>query len=135
LSNPDRRACAERGCGAKRSAAEQNAAAKAEHSRHLGDDIGQTNVSAYAHGVMGYMTPNIDRIGCYSDQPPLGRKLGLGRTRVGIETGSVVDFPRLLVPRIGQVLAAKRFPLSGPARRSIRVSFAIHAPWPQPPRV
>jgi arylsulfatase A-like enzyme len=28
----------------------------------FGDDVGQTNVSAYSHGVMGYRTPNIDRI-------------------------------------------------------------------------
>src|SRR3954471_18882581 len=28
----------------------------------MGDDIGQTNVSAYSFGVMGYTTPNIDRI-------------------------------------------------------------------------
>jgi arylsulfatase len=27
-----------------------------------GDDIGQTNVSAYSKGVMGYRTPNIDKI-------------------------------------------------------------------------
>jgi len=27
-----------------------------------GDDIGQTNVSAYSKGLMGYRTPNIDRI-------------------------------------------------------------------------
>jgi arylsulfatase len=27
-----------------------------------GDDIGQSNVSAYSHGVMGYHTPNIDRL-------------------------------------------------------------------------
>jgi len=27
-----------------------------------GDDIGITNLSCYAHGVMGYQTPNIDRI-------------------------------------------------------------------------
>ena len=27
-----------------------------------GDDIGQSNVSTYTHGVMGYQTPNIDRI-------------------------------------------------------------------------
>ncbi|WP_136796419.1 MULTISPECIES: arylsulfatase [Desulfosediminicola] len=27
-----------------------------------GDDIGQTNVSAYSRGMMGYRTPNIDRI-------------------------------------------------------------------------
>lgn len=29
----------------------------------FGDDIGQANISRYTHGVMGYMTPNIDRIG------------------------------------------------------------------------
>jgi arylsulfatase len=28
----------------------------------FGDDIGQTNISAYSHGMMGYRTPNIDRI-------------------------------------------------------------------------
>jgi Sulfatase/Domain of unknown function (DUF1993) len=28
----------------------------------FGDDVGQTNVSAYSFGVMGYKTPNIDRI-------------------------------------------------------------------------
>jgi arylsulfatase len=28
----------------------------------FGDDIGQTDISAYSHGVMGYRTPNIDRV-------------------------------------------------------------------------
>ena len=27
-----------------------------------GDDIGQSNISYYTHGVMGYHTPNIDRV-------------------------------------------------------------------------
>jgi arylsulfatase len=27
-----------------------------------GDDIGQSNISAYTHGLMGYKTPNIDRL-------------------------------------------------------------------------
>src|SRR5499427_7104859 len=27
-----------------------------------GDDIGQSNLSCYTHGLMGYRTPNIDRI-------------------------------------------------------------------------
>ena len=27
-----------------------------------GDDIGQSNLSCYTGGLMGYMTPNIDRI-------------------------------------------------------------------------
>jgi Sulfatase len=28
----------------------------------FGDDIGLANISAYSHGLMGYQTPNIDRI-------------------------------------------------------------------------
>jgi arylsulfatase A-like enzyme len=28
----------------------------------FGDDIGQTNVSAYSMGLMGYRTPNLNRI-------------------------------------------------------------------------
>src|SRR5437899_10321796 len=27
-----------------------------------GDDIGITNLSCYSHGLMGYQTPNIDRL-------------------------------------------------------------------------
>ena len=27
-----------------------------------GDDVGQSNLSAYTHGMMGYETPNIDRV-------------------------------------------------------------------------
>jgi hypothetical protein len=29
----------------------------------MGDDIGYWNISAYNRGMMGYRTPNIDRIG------------------------------------------------------------------------
>jgi arylsulfatase len=29
----------------------------------FGDDIGQSNISAYSRGLMGFFTPNIDRIG------------------------------------------------------------------------
>ncbi|WP_420890895.1 arylsulfatase [Marinobacter suaedae] len=29
----------------------------------MGDDIGITNISKYSHGLMGYKTPNIDRLG------------------------------------------------------------------------
>ena len=28
----------------------------------MGDDVGITNISAYSHGLMGYQTPNLDRI-------------------------------------------------------------------------
>jgi hypothetical protein len=27
-----------------------------------GDDVGQSDISAYSHGLMGFKTPNIDRI-------------------------------------------------------------------------
>jgi arylsulfatase A-like enzyme len=27
-----------------------------------GDDVGQSNISYFTHGLMGYQTPNIDRI-------------------------------------------------------------------------
>jgi arylsulfatase len=42
----------------------QNAAAQARPNILVifGDDIGVANVSAYGHGVVGYRTPNIDRL-------------------------------------------------------------------------
>jgi arylsulfatase len=46
--------------------AQQNAPAEPAAKPNIlvifGDDIGQTNISAYSFGVMGYRTPNIDRI-------------------------------------------------------------------------
>ena len=42
--------------------AQQAAASKPNILVIFGDDIGQANISAYSHGVMGYTTPNIDRI-------------------------------------------------------------------------
>jgi arylsulfatase len=45
----------------------QSAAAEAQDKPNIliiwGDDIGVHNISAYNHGIMGYRTPNIDRIG------------------------------------------------------------------------
>ena len=35
-----------------------------------GDDIGVANISAYSNGLMGYETPNIDRIGREGTQVP-----------------------------------------------------------------
>src|SRR6476469_8998299 len=43
-------------------AAAQQAAAKPNIVIIWGDDIGQSNISAYSFGVMGYKTPNIDRV-------------------------------------------------------------------------
>jgi arylsulfatase len=46
--------------------AQQRAAAPSGQRPNIlvifGDDIGQTNISAYSFGLMGYRTPNIDRI-------------------------------------------------------------------------
>jgi hypothetical protein len=42
-----------------------NAFAQADKPNILvvwGDDIGQSNISQYTHGLMGYKTPNNDRI-------------------------------------------------------------------------
>ncbi len=42
--------------------AQQTPAAKPNILVIFGDDIGQANISAYTHGLVGYQTPNIDRI-------------------------------------------------------------------------
>ncbi len=44
-------------------ASAQDAPAKPNILVIFGDDIGQTNLSIYSRGLMGYRTPNIDRIG------------------------------------------------------------------------
>ncbi|SUS08472.1 Arylsulfatase [Candidatus Defluviicoccus seviourii] len=40
----------------------QESAAKPNILVIFGDDVGQSNLSAYTHGLVGYKTPNIDRI-------------------------------------------------------------------------
>ena len=42
--------------------AQQPAAAKPNILLILSDDVGQSNISAYTDGLVGYRTPNIDRI-------------------------------------------------------------------------
>jgi arylsulfatase len=44
-------------------AAQPSAAKKPNILVIFGDDIGQSNISAYSRGLMGFNTPNIDRIG------------------------------------------------------------------------
>jgi hypothetical protein len=75
----------------------------------FGDDIGQTNISAYSFGVMGYQTPNIDRIAkegmiftdYYAEQScTAGRSsfitgqctLRTGLSKVGIPAAAVLRF-------------------------------------------
>ena len=48
--------------GAVMTAAQAAAGSKPNILVIWGDDIGQFNVSAYNHGMMGYKTPNIDRL-------------------------------------------------------------------------
>ncbi|MBW2540300.1 MAG: sulfatase-like hydrolase/transferase, partial [Deltaproteobacteria bacterium] len=43
-------------------AAQQNKVTKPNIVIIWGDDIGQSNISAYSMGLMGYQTPNIDRV-------------------------------------------------------------------------
>jgi arylsulfatase len=77
----------------------------------FGDDVGQTNVSAYSFGLMGYRTPNIDRIAregmmltdYYADQScTAGRSsfitgqatLRTGLSKVGIPGATIGIQPR-----------------------------------------
>src|SRR5262249_15131467 len=49
-------------CGGKAGAAGKGAGSRPNILVIWGDDIGQSNLSCYTHGLMGYHTPNIDRI-------------------------------------------------------------------------
>ena len=40
----------------------------------FGDDIGWSNLGAYNHGVMGYRTPNIDRIAAEGKRSPFSMR-------------------------------------------------------------
>jgi arylsulfatase len=54
------------GASFERAQAQQQSAAPTERRPNIlvifGDDIGQSNISAYTFGLMGYKTPNIDRL-------------------------------------------------------------------------
>src|SRR4029079_17117319 len=68
----------------------------------FGDDIGVTNLSCYSDGLMGYDTPNIDRIGkeglrflqYYGEQSCTAGRAAFLTGQHGIRTGlSKVGFP------------------------------------------
>src|SRR6476620_4159736 len=67
----------------------------------FGDDIGQTNVSAYSFGVMGYKTPNIDRIAeegtmfidYYAEQSCTAGRSSFITGQATLRTGSKVGLP------------------------------------------
>ena len=62
-----------------------------------GDDIGLGNISCYSHGVMGYRTPNIDRLAaegvmftdCYAEQSCTAGRASLWTGQHGLRTGLV----------------------------------------------
>ncbi|MBS7230337.1 arylsulfatase [Flavobacterium psychroterrae] len=84
-----------------------------------GDDIGISNISAYSNGLMGYQTPNIDRIGnegikflhYYGEQSCTAGRAALLTGQQGIRTGlTKVGYPgapmgmNQLDPSIGGVM-------------------------------
>jgi len=100
-------------------AAQTAAGAKPNILVIFGDDIGMTNVSAYSGGVMGYETPNIDRIGreglrlqhYYGEQSCTAGRAAFLTGQHGIRTGlTKVGFPGApmgmsqLDPSIGGIL-------------------------------
>jgi len=60
-----------------------------------GDDVGQSNVSAYTRGLMGYQTPNIDRVAAegvmftdyYADQSCTAGRAAFLTGQSGLRTG------------------------------------------------
>ena len=68
----------------------------------FGDDVGIANISAYSNGLMGYETPNIDRIGregikflhYYGEQSSTAGRAAFLTGQHGIRTGlTKVGFP------------------------------------------
>src|SRR4249920_2449293 len=67
-----------------------------------GDDIGISNISAYSHGLMGYTTPNIDRLAnegvmflqYYGEQSCTAGRAAFNTGQHGIRTGlTKVGYP------------------------------------------
>lgn len=89
-----------------------------------GDDIGQSNISAYSHGVMGYKTPNIDRIAregmmftdYYAEQSCTAGRASFITGQSGLRTGlTKVGLPGAIVglqkedPTIAELLKAQGY--------------------------
>ena len=79
--------------------ASQNASAQEKRPNIViiwGDDIGQSNISAYSKGMMGYQTPNIDRIAqegviftdYYAEQSCTAGRSSFITGQVGLRTGN-----------------------------------------------
>ena len=89
-----------------------------------GDDIGQSNVSAYSRGMMGYQTPNIDRIAkegvmftdYYAEQSCTAGRASFLTGQSGLRTGlTKVGLPGATVglqkedPTIAELLKAEGY--------------------------
>lgn len=124
----------------------------------FGDNIGVSNVSCYSDGLMGYDTPNIDRIAkegmkflhYYAEQSCTAGRAAFLTGQHGIRTGlTKVGFPGApmgvgcaVVPRSAEELGSPRGPhdRSNPSARPTRVSPAggpiphhRRVPWPRSP--
>jgi arylsulfatase A-like enzyme len=80
-----------------------------------GDDIGIENLSCYSHGVMGYRTPNIDRLAkegmmftdSYGEQSCTAGRASFITGQSGFRTGlTKVGLPGALVSRPGDFVNA-----------------------------
>ena len=100
-----------------------------------GDDIGWFNISAYNHGIMGYRTPNIDRIAQgRRDLHRLVRPAELHRRARGLHHRPVADPHR---PHQGRAAGRRPRPAArGPDdRRRAQAARLRHRPVRQePPR-
>ena len=89
-----------------------------------GDDIGQSNISAYSHGLMGYQTPNIDRVAkegmmftdYYAEQSCTAGRASFITGQSGLRTGlTKVGLPGAAVglqkedPTIAELLKAQGY--------------------------
>lgn len=89
-----------------------------------GDDIGQSNVSAYSRGLMGYQTPNIDRIASegmmftdiYAEQSCTAGRASFITGQAGLRTGlTKVGLPGAAIglrkedPTIAELLKAQGY--------------------------
>ena len=85
MTSSGARAGAEGGAGSTSRTSPRQPAGKPNILVICGDDIGIANISAYSDGLMGYETPNIDRIGREGHQvPALLRRAVLHRGPRGV---------------------------------------------------
>ena len=104
--------------------AQQAAASKPNIVIIWGDDIGQTNISAYSRGLMGYQTPNIDRVAregmmftdYYAEQSCTAGRASFITGQSGLRTGlTKVGLPGATVglqkedPTIAELLKAQGY--------------------------